>query len=345
MKNPNGFGSVFKLGGNRRKPWAVRITVGWTDKGKQKYKYLDYFATRSDAMVALAEYNKNPYDVDARRVTFAELYEIFLREEFPDDNLSKRETTRKNGYKLGFNHSQDLHELSFFEIRKSHMQDAIDNCTKGYSTQSKMKTLYNQLYRLALENDWVEKDYSRFVRVPRNNEGSKRKPFSREEINLLWENVDIYDYVDTVLIMIYTGMRPGELVIMENEKINIEERFMIGGIKTEAGENRIIPIHKRIKPLIERRMSENKFLLPNSKGGEMSYDSYLRIRWSRVMKKLGLDHKPHDCRHTFATMMDNAGANKISIKKIMGHTSGDVTDKVYTHKNVEELLRAVDLLE
>lgn len=62
------------------------------------------------------------------------------------------------------------------------------------------------------------------------------------------------------------------------------------------------------------------------------------------MEQLGMDHKPHDCRHTFATLMDNAGENKVSIMRIMGHTSQDITDKVYTHKDIEQLKKAIDLI-
>ena len=42
--------------------------------------------------------------------------------------------------------------------------------------------------------------------------------------------------------------------------------------------------------------------------------------------------------------MNNAGANKVSIQRIMGHASKDITDKVYTHKDIAELKKAVDLI-
>ena len=60
MKNPNGYGSGYKLSGNRRRPWTARVTVGWTDDGKQKYKNIGYYEERSDAMIALAQYNNDP---------------------------------------------------------------------------------------------------------------------------------------------------------------------------------------------------------------------------------------------------------------------------------------------
>lgn len=65
MRNPNGYGSVVKLSGNRRKPFVVRKTVGWNDKGYPVYQTIGYYPTREAGMIALAEYNKAPWDIDA----------------------------------------------------------------------------------------------------------------------------------------------------------------------------------------------------------------------------------------------------------------------------------------
>lgn len=58
---------------------------------------------------------------------------------------------------------------------------------------------------------------------------------------------------------------------------------------------------------------------------------------------LNNSYKPHDCRHTFATLMNNAGANDVCTKLIRGHSFGnDITKGVYTHKSVTELLAEVN---
>lgn len=341
MKNPNGYGSIFKLSGNRRNPFAVRITTGWDDNGKQVYEYLGYFPSRQKAMMALAEYNSNPYDLSSGKITFKEIYERFKKERFP-----KISDSNQSGYRMAFNRSESLHNLRFIEIRKAHMQAVIDNCDKSHGTKRKIKVLFNQLFKYAMENDLTHKDYSRFVELPRDNTKSTRKPFSMDEINILWENVDRLVDVDSVLIMIYTGLRPGELVEVENKKIQLDKRFFRAGFKTDAGTNRVIPIHKDIHSLIEKRLdSGTEYLISTYEGTPMSYYTFYHERWKQVMEQLEMDHRPHDCRHTFATLMDNAGANKLSIKRIMGHAGKDITDKVYTHKDIEQLLIAIDMLE
>ena len=69
MRRFNVEGSIYKLGCKRRKPWAVRITVGWTIEGKQQYKYLGYYPTKTEAKNALREYLLKPYDLTNKDVT------------------------------------------------------------------------------------------------------------------------------------------------------------------------------------------------------------------------------------------------------------------------------------
>ena len=75
MRRGNGEGSIYKLGGKRRKPWAVRITVGWTIEGKQQYKYLGYYLTKTQAKNALREYLLKPYDLTNNDVTLKDVFE------------------------------------------------------------------------------------------------------------------------------------------------------------------------------------------------------------------------------------------------------------------------------
>ena len=76
MKNPNGYGSVIKLSGKRRRPFAARITTGYDDNGKQIYKYLGYYETRKEAMRELSLYSANPYDIDLKSLTMQNIYEV-----------------------------------------------------------------------------------------------------------------------------------------------------------------------------------------------------------------------------------------------------------------------------
>lgn len=351
MRLPNGYGSVYRLKGNRRRPWVAKITDGFeydeNGKGVQKRRILGYFESRSAALNYLADYHKNPYSIEAQSVTFKEIYERWAKvklvekdEEHPN-GISR---SNINGYKASYKLCESLYDMRFVDIKTAHLQAVMDNCGKGYGTRRKLKVLFTQLYSYAIQNDIIDKDYAKYVKVGEKEDTEDlHKPFTENEIQLLWDNVDRLDDIDTVLIMIYSGVRPSELLDIENVNINLKERYMRGGLKTAAGKNRIIPINKKILPLIEKRMSSHKYLILNHENQQMSYYNY-RERFGKIMEQLQLDHLPHDCRHTFATLMDNVGANKLCIKRIMGHRSTDITDRVYTHKDIEELIAAVDLI-
>src|SRR5690625_1848029 len=127
--------------------------------------------------------------------------------------------------------------------------------------------------------------------------------------------------------------------------MQLDKRYFQDGFKTEAGINRVIPIHKKTHKLIEDRMdTNNEYLITNFERNKLGYYVYYHEEFKKILQQLELDHRPHDCRHTFATLMDNAAANKLSIKRIMGHAAKDITDKVYTHKDIKQLLMAIDRL-
>ena len=340
IKNPNGYGSIKKLHGKRRRPFMVTKTTGWDENGKQKIQIIGYYETRSLAMMALAEFNKNPYSIDVSSITFAEVFEKWKENKF--EKISK---SNINGYNASFKTSQALHNVKFVEIRAKHMQDVVKNSGKGYGSLRKLKVLFNQLFEFAMENDIVSKDYSEFVDIGKNTEDSKRKVFTEKEIARLFELQNEIEFIDTILIMIYSGLRIGELLTIESENVDLEKRIMTGGLKTEAGKDRIVPISNKILHLVEKRLQQGyKYLIVNAKGEEMKYNNYYKERWTPIMEELGMEHLPHDCRHTFATKMGTAKADTVALQKIIGHASYVTTANTYTHKDVEELIKNIDLI-
>lgn len=339
MKNPNGYGSVYKLSGKRRKPFIAQKTVGWDENGKQIYQVIGYYEKRADALKALAEFNENPYNVQVSKVTFKDVFELWKTRKY--EGIGK---SAINGYNAAFEACIPLHDMKFVEIKTVSMQDVILNCDKGYGTLRKIKVLFNQLFKYAMENDIVTKDYSDFVDIGKNTTENTRVPFSKAEIDKLFALEPHIEFVDTILIMIYSGLRIGELLILKCADIDIDRKIIKGGIKTEAGKDRIIPIHPRIFPFIEKRLNQNNKYLVTNNNKKMLYDNYYRDHWIHIMEQLEMNHKPHDCRHTFATLMSNADANKTAIKKIIGHSSYVTTEKIYTHKDIDELRKAVEMI-
>lgn len=300
----------------------------------QSRKTLGYYETRSKALAALAEYNKKPYDIDAAGVTFAEIYELWAA-----GNKNVTENSRRR-FGIMFDHSKPLHNRTFRSLRAADMQIILDNAGLGYATQRTLISLWQQMYKYAIANDITDRNYAEYVHVTVSEPESRRSPFTENEIAQLRTISYTEPYADVILILIYTGWRIGELLTMDCSDISIADGTMRGGSKTEAGKNRIVPIHESIKPYIQKYIADRqtgKFL------SGMSYSKFSGI-FKDICARLGAPHTIHDTRHTFATRADNFGMNKVSIQRLMGHASKDVTDKVYTHKDLEQLRKAIDLL-
>lgn len=337
MKLPNGYGSVVNLGKKRRRPWAARITVGWNEEKKQVYKYLSYHEKRTDALAALIEYNKNPYDIDTTSITLADVFKAWADKKFP--TLSKRSA---DNYASIFKKCANLYNMPFREIKTTHLQAVIDE-NKHLAAVALLKILFTHLYGYAIKNDIIEKDYSQFLEAPAQRQLEQKTPFSLQEVATLWEHKDD-PTAKVVLVLLYTGMRISELLKMEVENVNVADGYMIGGVKTEAGKNRIIPIHADIMPIIQAQLLHGKkYLFPAKRGGRLAYSTF-RADFALLMKKLNMEHTLHETRHTFISQADRCGINSTILKRIVGHANGDITLH-YTHKDTAELLDEIKKLQ
>lgn len=334
MRNPNGYGSVYKLSGKRRKPYAARITAGYKDNGQAVYKYLGYFEKRQDAILCLADYNQSPYDVDMSKYTIANMWVLFEQRKLYTGSKSKVKV-----YKAAYKHLAPLHNIEIRKLKSYQIQELLDALNLGFQAKSHIKALISQMFDMAMELDICDKNYATFVSAGEKEKSTIHSSFSSDEIQILWDNALAYKSAKYALILIYTGMRPSELLELKTENIFLEERYMVGGLKTKAGINRKIPICDKLMPIIKSLYSTgNAYLIDH-----VAYSTFKKL-WVKEMYLMGLNHLPHDGRHTFASLMDTAQANRLVTKKIMGHSTGDLTSDVYTHKSLDELLKNVNLI-
>lgn len=340
MRLPTGYGAIVKMSGKRRRPFAARITIGWTDEGKQQYKYLGYFATRKEALSCLDEYHKRPYDVDARKASFADIYAAWAKWKY--DRVGK---VVPNGYKSAYKYCQPLHSRPFVDLRADDIQTVIDGCQRGYSTKKNIHLFCSQLYQYAQRIELCTANYATMTDLPPATQSRLHKPFTPQELQTLWDHTDDAG-VRLALIYIYTGLRPTELLRAKTANVHIKERYLRAGMKTAAGRNRVIPLAEKIVPFVAGLYDQdNEYLVMDSDGQPVrNYDRLRDHFWNRSPILSKMPHLPHDCRHTCATMLANADVDKKTMQLILGHRSSDVTDRVYTHKTISQLIAAVNRL-
>lgn len=337
MKLPNGFGTVYRLQGNRRRPYVVKKTI------QHKQKALGYFETFADAMAYLVEYNRDPALLSPSKTTFSEVYALWKAQHFP----RLRSEAARISYRNSYRHCSRLHQMIFVDIRLVHLDLVIDDVRRsgcGYPTQKKVRSLLEQLYKYALRYDIVVKDYARYLDIDRPKKLHKKKPFTLRQRNKLWRGVSEIPETRHVLMLIYSGCRVGEYRHIRKTDVKLRRRIIvIRHSKTDAGAGRLVPIPKRLIPWYENAMqTPGLYICGRADGSRHSYDSFRRAIFDPVMRHFGMIHTPHECRHTLASMLDSADVNRTVIKLILGHSLEGVTERVYTHKSVRELLRAID---
>ncbi|MCM1245702.1 MAG: tyrosine-type recombinase/integrase [Roseburia sp.] len=368
MRLPNGYGSVTKLSGNRRKPYQARITLGWTidnknGKSVQNRITLGTYKTKKEALQALSEYAANPYDIQNNGLTLSELYKKWTDAYFPTLESKSSQRTIISAWK----YCHAIHGMRVKDLRARHikgiMEDAYIISERGKNagekvkasagTKSRIKSMFNLMLDYALEYELIDKNYARAFDL--SNDIIKEKEaatrghiiFTDEEMQTLWDNVDSLRFVDWILIQCYMGWRPQELAKLKIADVHLDEGYIIGGMKTNAGKNRIVPIHSRIFDLVKKNYEasaklggEYLFNDPSAvKGGmTISYDKYAG-RFKKIISALNFreDHRPHDPRKTFITMAKKAQVDEYVIKRLIGHRITDITESAYTERDVDWL--------
>lgn len=349
LKLPNGFGSIVYLGGNRRKPYGALKTIGWDSNGKQIKKYITYEESYIKAYQKLLEYNNMPFDLDYKNITLGEVYDMLepkLKEMYLNEEMSK--SNYDNMVSVYKNYLSIIDKKKILDIKRKDVQDIINNSKLKHTGRGYIKNIFQRLidYSVNELNLVIDKNIYD-LDIGKKEKSNKHFPFSNTEISLIANKANSSPVAELIMIYLYTGLRPSELLNIERKNVFLEDNYMIGGLKTEAGTDRIIPIHSKIKPIIEKMYNDkNRYLIINKNTNlKMSYDTYQK-KFEELMNELQIKHTPHDTRHTFATKCSEVGISDVNIKLLMGHSlSNDVTNNIYIHKNAETLKKEIEKIK
>ena len=329
QRMPRGMGTVYeKKDKDRYGNYTKRAKpFFWYLNGK----YMGSFATREDAELAARIYNRDHKESDD--ITFSQVWELWLEHDSCQINTKTVQEHRRK-YEC---YCKPLYDIPYKDLKPKDLIDIMDGHNLKNGTKNNILKMFRALDRCAYKFELVDRKITDVIPYYKKDPSVKKKPFTEKEIKSLWKNLDIED-VDLILILLYTGLRSGELAELKIE--NIHDDHIIAGFKTEAGTDRYVPIHPKIKPLIKKRVSLAK------KDTLLNYSAkQFRIRFKKALTKLNMVHIPHECRHTFITRLDNAGANRTCINLIVGHKGNGVGEQVYTHKTQQQLQETVLLLD
>lgn len=327
IKRANGTGTVYRLSGKRRRPWIAakgRVVIGYYEKKGEAL----------DALNALVG-----KDITERyNMTFKEVYEAWKTEHFrglTDNGIE--------GYETAYKHFESLFNETFRAIRTSDYQkivDALADKGRKRPTMEKVKQLASQMSKWAVREEIISTNFAQFIKLP-EAEKAEKDIFTAADIRKLKESRD--DAAKLVIILVYTGMRIGELFSLETERVF--KNYCIGGEKSEAGRDRIIPIPAECRSEMAyfRSRAEGKPLLIDGYDGNRSVENFRKRDYYPLLETLGIEKKPpHSTRHTYASMAVTAGIKPEILQKILGHADYSTTANIYVHADIDALVKAAE---
>lgn len=346
-KRANGTGSVRKRG----KTWTAIgpaktifrngefVTVRPTQGG---------FATRTEALLAAPTIGLKVKE-NTSKLTFSQVYAKWLDRH--KDRVSKGTL---GCYTAAYNHYADLYPAPFVDLVTEDWQGCVDDCTAGKRTRENMKALGTQLYKYAAEQNLTDKNFAQYIYIGKLDQVS-RHAFERDEMAKIADGARRgVPYASYILCSCFLGFRPLGFFGLRKEDYDPDTRTLTGGVKTDAGRRRVVPVSPIIQPYIDQLLkSDSDFIFPNRHGEQMTPANFRNEYFYQCLENLGIQKRPepfetpkytpYSCRHTFFTMLGRVdGEDKIKAE-LGGHTSYEMS-KHYQHPDLEDKRTIIDAL-
>lgn len=330
---PNGTGSVYRRG----KTWECAVTLGYVidDNGKRRAirPTKGGFKTKKEAM----EYIPTLRNAPVRKVpNLSELYELYKASK----KYQKLGASRKEKYDIAWKKLEKLWFCKIDELTTFDLQNAVDSNADTYYPARDLKDLLSKLYQTAMPDEFVKTNLSDYIELPDLN-AKEQKPFHTDEIAKLWTDYTGGNWwTGYILLMIYTGMMPGELLDARKSHIDWEGKQIVGaGKKTAKRRETPIVLADMILPVLTdlcEHTSGDKLIRINK---DRFYDTYYEVLERTGCRRL----PPYSCRHTAATELALENIPISVIQKIMRHARYSTTEK-YIHVSIDPMLEAVNKL-
>ena len=366
VKRENGTGSVYRRADLKNRPWVAATPA----KGTGRPEIIGYYTTAQEAKDALGDYRKNP--TSRLNITLEEVYEecmpIWL------DGKSKQ---LKNSYNAAWGKLESIHKEKFRPLRTSHYQNIIDVLKKEHpkldiwgkpiikngkpimlpplsrSSLADIRSLVRVLYGYAAQNDIAYKNYGDFITLPKAGTGVK-PALTDLELKKVEKVIGKVKFADFIYFMCYTGLRITEFLELSKFQVHIKNGVcaLYGGIKTDAGKNKIVPVHHKIMPILDYWMAKNGDVIFCKDDGTPYTVNYFREKcFYPAMEQMGIEknenpHRltPHATRRTFATLLSKAGVREEDFIAMMGHADFKVDIESYIYQSAEKLQPGIERL-
>lgn len=328
----NGQGNAYQRGKTWTARWTEKIYLDENDKVHQKMKTKGGFSSKRAAL----QYASNPPAAQKRSPTLREYYKTYLR----GDYLSLSDD-RQGAADKAFKRLEEIADCEIDSLTIMQIQDVIDRNASTYYTRKDMKTVVSHCFNLAIAEKQTTVNLAKYIKLPKLDEKSP-EPFTEDEIKKLWEAYQNDHFIGFILVMIYTGMMPGELLRLKTEMIDFDKSEIVrGGIKTQKRKETPMVFPAVVAPVLHQLCEESASKVGNfcCVNKDNFYKKYYACLDLAGVRKL----PPYACRHTTATVLAEKNIDPFTIKEVMRHTKITTTQR-YVHPDTKGMVDAVNQL-
>lgn len=343
---PNGTGTAFKRG----KSWYAQVTIGEKPvvrNGKPASQLIRAtkggFSTKREALEycsTLREEALSNRKQAKERLSMQQIYDLWL----PTHETRVGKATM-DCYKAAWKYFKPLHNEPFADIDLDDLQECVDDCERGKRTKENMKALAGLLMKYAIPRHQTDMNYAEYLNTGSDAKGT-RPAFTKEQVELIRQQIGKTPHAEDVYCLIYTGFRPTEMFALTKD--DYQDGILYGGIKTEAGKNRAVPVSPKIATYIETKLqSDSNFIFPKDDGAEMSARYFRDTYFYPVLAAAGIQpipaktkpavYVPYSTRHTFANLLKDAPGSDKDKAGLIGHEDYKTTKKHYQSAELDAL--------
>jgi integrase len=259
-----------------------------------------------------------------------------------------------------------LGNLQLKEVKLIHCQ-TVANAMSGYSKNriKKVHWFMRKMFDTAMENGLMLSNPAARVALPKAEDGTRRAATDSERA-LLLRVCETNPYGLWALVMLCCGLRPGETARVLGNHVDLKKRVLfVDGTKTKAA-RRHVPIPGMLAEELARRGTRPfEYLFTNRDGKPLTKTNRRRM-WESIVKDMNIaagcrtshggqrvfppfavagDLVPYCLRHTYCTDLEAAGVPINVAARFMGHTSIELTARIYTHASEAAFENARDLMD
>lgn len=330
----NGTGTVFKDG----KYWRARVILGYyidvNGIKRPKTKSKGGFTSKKEALEYIPTLQQTK--VSENTTTLISYWDFYKSKKLPELSHDKQVA-----YEIAWKKWQPLAYERIEDLRIENLQAVMDESASTYYPARDMKVVLSHLYKHAMANQTVTVNMTQFLQLP-PAKASERIPFNADELNAMWNDyADGNRFTGYILLMIYTGMMPGELLQARKENISWETKEIIGaGLKTDIRKATPIVLADAILPVLEDLVNAS----PGEKLIHINKDNFYKEYYA-VLERIGARKlAPYSCRHTTGTDLVKQGVQPSIVQKIMRHSKITTTQR-YIHIDSATALEGVNKLK